>query len=210
MVRCVGVDAHTNSRCLSEPINPPEPFANPVPTGERRYGSLSLLTAPALTLGAVGIYGVLAHFAARRRRDWAIRVALGLPGSRVITHVVGHGALLVASWNLIEPLERDRARQAPRRDLFLNCGSREGSAPVSVGDTTSRSMVACSSTVRLSSVRRRSQWCSTGWRRQAGRSNDRPRTRIVQLFDVATFLKSPALMMLIFVGSMCLRIAAFT
>lgn len=56
---------------------------------------LSLLTALALALGAVGIYGVIAHFAARRRRDWAIRVALGLPGSRVIAHVVGHGALLV-------------------------------------------------------------------------------------------------------------------
>jgi predicted permease len=56
---------------------------------------LSVLTALALTLGAVGIYGVIAHFAARRRREWAIRVALGLPGSRVITHVIGHGLLLV-------------------------------------------------------------------------------------------------------------------
>jgi putative ABC transport system permease protein len=56
---------------------------------------LSLLTALALVLGAVGIYGVIAHFAARRRRDWAIRVALGLSGSRVIAHVVGHGAWLV-------------------------------------------------------------------------------------------------------------------
>ena len=56
---------------------------------------LSLLTGLGLTLGAVGIYGVMAHFAARRRRDWAIRVALGLPGSRVLTHVIGHGTLLV-------------------------------------------------------------------------------------------------------------------
>jgi hypothetical protein len=56
---------------------------------------LSLLTALAMTLGAVGIYGVIAHFAARRRRDWAIRIAIGLPGSHVVTHVVGHGALLV-------------------------------------------------------------------------------------------------------------------
>ena len=56
---------------------------------------LSLLTALALVLGAVGIYGVIAHFASRRRRDWAIKVALGLPGSRVIAHVIGHGALLV-------------------------------------------------------------------------------------------------------------------
>jgi len=56
---------------------------------------LALLTALALALGAVGIYGVMAHFAARHRRDWAIRVALGLPGSRVIAQVMGHGAGLV-------------------------------------------------------------------------------------------------------------------
>jgi len=58
---------------------------------------LSLMTALSLMLGAIGVYGVIAHYAARRRRDWAIRVALGLPGSRVISHVVGRGALLVAA-----------------------------------------------------------------------------------------------------------------
>jgi predicted permease len=57
---------------------------------------LTLLSALALVLGAVGIYGVISHFAARRQRDWAIRVALGLPGSRVVTHIVGQGAALVA------------------------------------------------------------------------------------------------------------------
>ena len=57
---------------------------------------LSLLTGLALILGAVGIYGVMTHFAARRRRDWAIRVAIGLPGSRVIAQMLGHGALLVS------------------------------------------------------------------------------------------------------------------
>ena len=56
-----------------------------------------MLTALALILGAVGVYGVVAHFAARRRRDWAIRIALGLPGSRVIAQVVGHGTLLVSA-----------------------------------------------------------------------------------------------------------------
>jgi predicted permease len=58
---------------------------------------LSLLTGLALLLGAVGIYGVMAHFAARRQRDWAIRMALGLPGSRVIGNVIGHGAFLVTA-----------------------------------------------------------------------------------------------------------------
>ena len=56
---------------------------------------LSLITALSLILGAVGVYGVIAHYAARRRRDWAIRVALGLPGARVISHVVGHATLLI-------------------------------------------------------------------------------------------------------------------
>jgi predicted permease len=56
---------------------------------------LALLSALALALGAIGIYGVIAHFAARRKRDWAIRVALGLPASRVVTHIVGQGAALV-------------------------------------------------------------------------------------------------------------------
>ncbi|MEX2284746.1 MAG: ADOP family duplicated permease [Gemmatimonadota bacterium] len=57
---------------------------------------LSLLTGLALTLGAVGIYGVIAHFAARRRREFAIRIAIGLPSSRAVRRVVGHATLLVA------------------------------------------------------------------------------------------------------------------
>ena len=62
---------------------------------------LSLLSGLALVLGAVGIYGVVSHFATRRRRDWAIKVALGLPASRVVRHIVGQGALLVAGGILI-------------------------------------------------------------------------------------------------------------
>jgi predicted permease len=58
---------------------------------------LALLSGLALVLGAVGIYGVISHFALRRKRDWAIRVALGLPGSRVVTSIVGQGVLLVAA-----------------------------------------------------------------------------------------------------------------
>jgi predicted permease len=58
---------------------------------------LSLLTGLALILGAVGVYGVMAHAATRRRRDWAIRMAIGLPGSRVIAQVLGHGAMLVSA-----------------------------------------------------------------------------------------------------------------
>ena len=54
---------------------------------------LALLSSLALLLGATGIYGVISHFAARRKRDWAIRVALGLPGSRVVSHIVRQGVV---------------------------------------------------------------------------------------------------------------------
>lgn len=58
---------------------------------------LALLSALALLLGAVGIYGVMAHFAARRKRDWAIRLALGLPSWRVVTQIVREGGTLIVS-----------------------------------------------------------------------------------------------------------------
>jgi predicted permease len=56
---------------------------------------LALLAGIALVLGAVGLYGVLSHFIARRRRDWAIRLALGLSGARIQRSVVGQGVALV-------------------------------------------------------------------------------------------------------------------
>ncbi|MEP6763938.1 MAG: ABC transporter permease [Gemmatimonadaceae bacterium] len=56
---------------------------------------LTILSGLALLLGAVGIYGVISHFATRRKRDWAIRVALGLTSQRVVTNIVGQGATLI-------------------------------------------------------------------------------------------------------------------
>ena len=56
---------------------------------------LSLLTAVALTLGVIGIYGVISQFVARRRRDWGIRVALGLSPARVARLIVRRGTSLV-------------------------------------------------------------------------------------------------------------------
>jgi ABC-type antimicrobial peptide transport system permease subunit len=48
-------------------------------------GSLGLL---ALTLGAVGIYGVVAYFVGRRTREIAIRVALGARAGQVLTMIL--------------------------------------------------------------------------------------------------------------------------
>ena len=56
---------------------------------------LTLLTGLALVLGAIGVYGVISHHVSRRKRDYSIRVALGLAPARVLRQVVGHGAALV-------------------------------------------------------------------------------------------------------------------
>lgn len=81
----------TMSRLFDEAVGP----------ARQLMALLALLSALALVLGAVGIYGVISHFAQRRMRDWAIRVALGLPGRRVIATIVAQGAALVATGILI-------------------------------------------------------------------------------------------------------------
>jgi hypothetical protein len=58
---------------------------------------LTLLTALGLVLGAVGVYGVIAQFTARRAREWSIRTALGLTPLQLVGQVVGHGTSLVAA-----------------------------------------------------------------------------------------------------------------
>lgn len=58
---------------------------------------VSLLTGLALLLGAIGIYGVMSHFVLRRKRDWGIKLALGLAPRQVVSSVVGRGTRLVAA-----------------------------------------------------------------------------------------------------------------
>jgi putative ABC transport system permease protein len=58
---------------------------------------LSLLTGLGLVLGAVGVYGVLAQFVARRSKEWSIRTALGLGPWQLIRQVLAHGTSLVGA-----------------------------------------------------------------------------------------------------------------
>ena len=62
---------------------------------------LTLLAALALSLGAVGIYGVISHFVSRRTRDYGICIALGLPPQRVVSHVVRRGCTLALAGSVI-------------------------------------------------------------------------------------------------------------
>lgn len=56
---------------------------------------VTALTGLALLLGAIGIYGVMSHFVLRRRREWGIRMALGLKPTKVISSVLNNGLVLV-------------------------------------------------------------------------------------------------------------------
>jgi predicted permease len=65
---------------------------------QRRFAMLLLMlfAATALLLGAVGIHGVLSYDVARRRREIAIRMALGAPPGGVVRLVAGQSAALTA------------------------------------------------------------------------------------------------------------------
>jgi len=58
---------------------------------------VSASAATAVLLGVVGLYGAMTDSARRRRREIAVRVALGAPGWRVIRHITTDGARLAAA-----------------------------------------------------------------------------------------------------------------
>jgi predicted permease len=57
---------------------------------------LTLFGALALALGGIGVYGVVSYAVARRRAEYAIRVALGASPNRVLGDVFWHGLAPVA------------------------------------------------------------------------------------------------------------------
>ncbi len=58
---------------------------------------LALFAALAVTLAAVGIYGVTAHSISRRRRELGIRMAIGATRERVLASVFGSGLRLTTA-----------------------------------------------------------------------------------------------------------------
>jgi predicted permease len=74
-----------------------EVFTRAVGPARQVMSLLALLGGLAMALGAVGVYGIVSHVVSRHRRDWGIRIALGLQPRRVVGQVVRSGGVLVAS-----------------------------------------------------------------------------------------------------------------
>jgi ABC-type antimicrobial peptide transport system permease subunit len=68
-------------------------------TASARFGSfvLGIFALLALTLGAVGLYGVTMFIVSARRRDLAIRLALGAEPARMVRDVVVNGLIVAVT-----------------------------------------------------------------------------------------------------------------
>ena len=58
---------------------------------------LTLLGALAMTLGVIGVYGVVSHFVNRRQREWGIHIALGMPPPAVAGRIVARGGAMLGA-----------------------------------------------------------------------------------------------------------------
>lgn len=81
--------------------------------------------AVALTLGGVGIYGIIAYTVRQRTREIGVRMALGASGGRIVRMVVGEG-LAMAGVGIAFGLAGASALSGVLRDLLFDVGTRDG------------------------------------------------------------------------------------
>jgi ABC-type antimicrobial peptide transport system permease subunit len=89
-------------------------------TAQERFGAmlLSALGGTGLALAGIGIHGVVAHFVSQRRRDIAVRLALGASPHLVVRFVLEQGLRPVIAGLLLGLLGALAAGQALRAILF--------------------------------------------------------------------------------------------
>jgi predicted permease len=82
---------------LSDPESMTEALASSVSGTRAVTTMLGMFSGVALFLAALGLYGVLAYFVARRVHEIGIRVAIGASAGRVVKLILGRGMALVTA-----------------------------------------------------------------------------------------------------------------
>lgn len=119
-----GAAAETALRSAIAAVDPLLPVGAIRPMAELRTAAtarqqlmmvlVGVIGAAALLLSAVGVYGLIAHSVAERRRELGVRLALGATASRAIRNVawsgiglaaIGAGAGLVLAWPVAQALD---------------------------------------------------------------------------------------------------------
>ena len=89
-------------------------------TGDQRFTALllALFAASALVLAAVGIYGVMSFLVAQRRRELAIRAAVGANAASILRLVLGTGIRMAAAGAILGLLATLAAQKLVSGILF--------------------------------------------------------------------------------------------
>jgi ABC-type antimicrobial peptide transport system permease subunit len=100
-------DAVNRIRRIVWDVDPKVPILSAIPMREQVGNAISrprfvlslsgAFTICAVVIAGIGVYGVTAFWVARRRRELAIRIAMGASPDRVVKTIVGRSARLVAA-----------------------------------------------------------------------------------------------------------------
>jgi putative ABC transport system permease protein len=103
---------------------------------------MGVFAAVALSLAAVGIYGVMSYLVTQRTREIGIRLALGAAGSDILRLVVGNGARLIAT-GVVLGVAASFALQQLITSLLFGVSAADSASGIAVAVLAGVALVAC-------------------------------------------------------------------
>jgi putative ABC transport system permease protein len=103
---------------------------------------MGVFAAVALSLAAVGIYGVMSYLVTQRTREIGIRLALGAEGRDILRLVVGNGARLIAS-GVVLGVAASFALQRLVTSLLFGVSAADSASGIAVAVLAGVALVAC-------------------------------------------------------------------